>query len=197
MRPCFICGTVRAMAPKTSKAEKAAAAKAAAAAAKESPDDKEVPPAGVKRKGSLLNQITDDIRERLKKTAHDNWLKDHDESETGEPRESEEDQEMDDRTSIASTATPSSNEVSKGEISGFVTSAKKSSNKDVVAAYAEYRSCGRFDAKKKQIVALWKSDKSCKWWNSWEQTESKEETTETETVAGYGTRWVILLLCPV
>ena len=185
------------MAPKTSKAEKAAAAKAAAAAAKESPDDKEVPPAGVKRKGSLLNQITDDIRERLKKTAHDNWLKDHDESETGEPRESEEDQDMDDRTSIASTATPSSNEVSKGEISGFVTSAKKSSNKDVVAAYAEYRSCGRFDAKKKQIVALWKSDKSCKWWNSWEQTESKEETTETETVAGYGTRWVILLLCSV
>jgi len=78
--------------------------------------------------------------------------------------------------------------VEKNDMSTFVTLAKRSTNPDMIAAYDKYRTASRFDDSKKQIVALWKSDKDCKWWNSWNQSDVQEDTVSKEDLSGYGTK---------
>lgn len=78
--------------------------------------------------------------------------------------------------------------VDKQDMATFVTLAKRSNNPDMLAAYDKYRTAARFDDTKRQIVALWKSDKDCKWWNSWNQSDVQEDTVAKEDLSGYGTK---------
>ena len=82
--------------------------------------------------------------------------------------------------------------VKKTDMATFVTLAKSPNNPDTLAADEKYRTASRFDDTKKQIVALWKSDRDCKWWNSWNQADTQEDTVAHEDLSGYGTRRVLL-----
>ena len=121
-----------------------------------------------------------------------------------EPREEATDTGTPDSKAVSSaaTATVSSempplgeadvDAVEKTDMATFVTLAKRSNNPDMLAAYQKYRTASRFDDTKKQIVALWKSDRDCKWWNSWNQADTQEDTVAHEDLSGYGTRRVLL-----
>jgi len=77
---------------------------------------------------------------------------------------------------------------SKTEISGFLTSAKKTNNQNLKEAYDAYISYGRFDARKAEIIAKWKRDKSCKWVNEYKQTIENTKQKTTSSLQGHGTR---------
>ena len=163
-----------------------------AAARKETPpqEPQEESPTGTRKRKSNAHfeKQADELHQLSQKEAREKRLREFAEvNPAAETQVEEPDTDTEDKKSVTSHAC-SSTDVTKDDLSGFVTMAKKSNNEDVLAAYHSYKSCSRFDEKKKQIVALWKSDKSCKWWNSWEQTEVKEEATECDDYAGYGTK---------
>ena len=87
--------------------------------------------------------------------------------------------------------------VSKVERSHFIVAAKRSKDPLLIAAYNQYVSLDRFDQKKNDIVALWKKDKSCTWWNSWKKEQTEGDVVQKDDIAGFGTmrhpQYVLLL----
>jgi tryptophanyl-tRNA synthetase len=75
-----------------------------------------------------------------------------------------------------------------GDVSNFITQSKKSSNPDKVATLQLYQSLGRFDTEKKNLVAKWKLDKTCKWFSEYTHSREKEHEVKTESLLGFGTR---------
>lgn len=129
------------------------------------------------------------MTESLKRQAQEKWLSKEslDESDGLEP-----DEEGKSSCSAASDVSASearAADVTRTDMATFVTVAKKSSNADMAHVYERYQACARFDEKKRQIVALWKTDKSCKWWNTWEHQEGIENKSETCGYQGFGTRF--------
>ena len=57
--------------------------------------------------------------------------------------------------------------VSKADRSTFLVMAKRSKDPNIQQALQEYQALDRFDERKSNIIALWKKDKSCQWWNGW------------------------------
>ena len=106
--------------------------------------------------------------------------------------------------------------VSKQDQSSFVSAAKKTNNEDMQKAYKRYQSLGRYDKQKQdrkfspsvvffvlifhitchhsyskpfqEIVRMWKTDKSCKWFVSWSKSINNEETSVAKGREGFGTR---------
>ena len=78
-------------------------------------------------------------------------------------------------------------QVSKQDRSHFIVAARRSKDPLLLDAYNTYMSLDRFDEKKSNIVALWKKDKSCAWWNSMKQEQGEADIIKKEDVAGFGT----------
>ena len=78
--------------------------------------------------------------------------------------------------------------VSKNDQVNFVNSLsrgeKEGDKKDCLAIY---QSLSRFDPMKKQLIAAWKMDKSCKWVGSYRQICKSTKATSCETSSGFGT----------
>lgn len=83
--------------------------------------------------------------------------------------------------------------VSKLDMAGFITAAKKTSNAALRQAYDEHVNLPRFDSRKAAIVARWKVDKSCRWVTDYIQTMGQSTEKSTVTMQGYGTRLGIVL----
>jgi hypothetical protein len=78
--------------------------------------------------------------------------------------------------------------VTMGEVSNFLTQSKGSTNPDKLNTLALYQSLSRFDQEKKNLVAKWKLDKSCKWFSEYIRSREKETVVSTEALLGFGTR---------
>ena len=76
----------------------------------------------------------------------------------------------------------------KKDLCNFLTQVKGSDQPDKVAVYKHYTSLGRYDKQKKELLALWKKDKSCKWYGSWSKRVTFTEKEEAEGRTGFGTR---------
>ncbi|CAE7026656.1 unnamed protein product [Symbiodinium sp. CCMP2592] len=82
----------------------------------------------------------------------------------------------------------------KKELCNFLTQVKNSEQPDKVAVYKHYSSLGRYDKQKKELLSLWKSDKSCKWYGSWCKKVTFTEKEEAEGRTGFGTRFQVASL---
>ena len=78
-------------------------------------------------------------------------------------------------------------QVSNQDRSHFIVAARRSKDPLLLEAYNTYMSLDRFDDKKSNVVALWKKDKSCAWWNSMKQEQGEADIIKKEDVAGFGT----------
>ena len=89
--------------------------------------------------------------------------------------------------------------VSKADRSTFLVMAKRSKDPNVQQALAEYQALDRFDERKSNIIALWKKDKGCQWWNGWHKQQVEGEAVKMDDFAGYGTkqpsRICLIFLC--
>ncbi|CAE7276821.1 unnamed protein product [Symbiodinium sp. CCMP2456] len=83
---------------------------------------------------------------------------------------------------------PGTSAEDKKDLCNFLTQVKGSDQPDKVAVYKHYTSLGRYDKQKKELLALWKSDKSCKWYGSWSKRVTFTENEEAEGRTGFGTR---------
>jgi hypothetical protein len=99
------------------------------------------------------------------------------------------------KSALASKAKANEVGVKIGEVSNFLTQMKTSAHPDKVATLALYKSLGRFDQEKKNLVAKWKLDKSCKWFSEYTQSREKETIVATESLLGFGTRCFVYNLC--
>ena len=59
---------------------------------------------------------------------------------------------------------------------------------DQETVWSKYKSLGRFDQDKKELIANWKMDKSCKWMQSFSKSLEKTASVECEIISGWGTR---------
>ncbi|CAE7800166.1 unnamed protein product [Symbiodinium necroappetens] len=82
----------------------------------------------------------------------------------------------------------------KKDLCNFLTQVKGSDQPDKVAVYKHYTSLGRYDKQKKELLALWKNDKSCKWYGSWSKRVTFTEKEEAEGRTGFGTRFQVASL---
>ena len=85
------------------------------------------------------------------------------------------------------------NKVSTSDQSNFTTSMGNASKAgrltpEQEAAWSKYKTMGRFDKDKAELVAQWKMDKSCKWMQSFSKSQEKSASVECETISGWGTR---------
>ena len=83
--------------------------------------------------------------------------------------------------------------VSKGDQSNFTTQMNSASKAGQLtpeqeAAWSKYKTLGRFDKDKKELIAQLKMDKSCKWIQHCSKSQEKVASVECETVGGWGTR---------
>ena len=78
--------------------------------------------------------------------------------------------------------------VNLGEVSNCLTQLKASSDPNKVATLELYQSLSRFDQEKKNLVAKWKLDKTCKWFTEYTHSREKETEVKTESLLGFGTR---------
>jgi hypothetical protein len=67
--------------------------------------------------------------------------------------------------------------------------AKRSKDPNLIEAYRKYVALDRFDERKQSIVALWKKDKSCNWWNGFNEQQIESESAQKDDFAGYGTMY--------
>jgi nucleoid-associated protein YgaU len=74
----------------------------------------------------------------------------------------------------------------------FLTQGKNAKDENVRSAYNHYMGLGRFSAEKKQLLEMWKKDKSCKWFLNYERTQSQQLASNSNGLKGYGT---LLLSC--
>jgi hypothetical protein len=84
-------------------------------------------------------------------------------------------------------------DVDKKAQSNFVTQMAAGQQKGTLTpdqqdAWSKYRSMGRFDVDKKELIAQWKVDKSCKWIQHFSKSSEKETSVASETISGWGTR---------
>ena len=78
--------------------------------------------------------------------------------------------------------------VSKNDQVNFVNSLSRCETEaDKKDCLAIYQSLSRFDPMKKQLIAAWKMDKSCKWVGSYRQICKSTKATSCETSSGFGT----------
>lgn len=61
-------------------------------------------------------------------------------------------------------------------------------SEDQMHVWAKYRSLGRFDKEKRDLIAQWKQDRSCKWIQHYSRSSEKASSVEQSTVSGWGTR---------
>ena len=66
---------------------------------------------------------------------------------------------------------------------------------DQAQARSKYKSMGRFDQDKKELIAQWKLDKSCKWIHHFTKVQEKSSVVENDIISGWGTRSAIFLFC--
>ena len=59
---------------------------------------------------------------------------------------------------------------------------------DQEAVWSKYKTLGRFDQDKKDLIAQWKMDKSCKWIQHFSKSQEKISSVVEESVHGWGTR---------
>ena len=78
-------------------------------------------------------------------------------------------------------------EVTKADRSTFLVMAKRSKDPNIIEALQEYQALDRFDEKKSTIIALWKKDKSCQWWNGYRKEQVEGEAVKMDDFIGYGT----------
>jgi hypothetical protein len=70
----------------------------------------------------------------------------------------------------------------------FLTQGKNSKDQTMSKVYSHYMTLGRFDSEKKAILDMWKKDKSCKWFVSYEKTKSQCNATSSKGLKGFGTQ---------
>ena len=90
---------------------------------------------------------------------------------------------------LISSGTGAENSITKKDRSAFIVMAKRSKDPNVMEAYSRYAALDRFDEKKQSIVALWKKDKSCNWWNGFSESQIESESVQKDDFAGYGTMY--------
>ena len=64
---------------------------------------------------------------------------------------------------------------------------------DQEAVWSKYKTLGRFDQDKKDLIAQWKMDKSCKWMQHFSNSKEKIASVECESVHGWGTRHPVIM----
>ena len=77
--------------------------------------------------------------------------------------------------------------MTKADRSTFLVMAKRSKDPNIIEALQEYQALDRFDEKKSTIIALWKKDKSCQWWNGYRKEQVEGEAVKMDDFIGYGT----------
>ena len=83
--------------------------------------------------------------------------------------------------------------VSRSDQSNFTTQMMNASKAgrltpEQEAAWSKYKTLGRFDKDKAELIVQWKMDKSCKWMQSFSKSQEKSASVECETISGWGTR---------
>ena len=76
----------------------------------------------------------------------------------------------------------------RGDVSNMLTQLKKSSDPAKQEVLNHYNSLSRYDKQKKELLGLWKGDKSCKWFAGWKKSVTFTEQEKVEARAGFGTR---------
>ncbi len=76
----------------------------------------------------------------------------------------------------------------KRNASNFVTSMGKSNHKEATTILEHYKSLGRYDEEKTNIIALWNKDRSLKWVNSFVETRTETTTAIEAAAQGHGTK---------
>ena len=137
----------------------------------------------VKRLRAGAKKITD---------AKDSITEDHEkDKEELSPPGSKKSQDDDNEALVALSSKQEGNffgpEVTKADRSTFLVMAKRSKDPNIQQALLEYQALDRFDEKKSNIIALWKKDKSCQWWNGWHKEQAEGEAVKMDDFAGYGT----------
>ena len=61
-------------------------------------------------------------------------------------------------------------EVTEGDVSNMLTQLKKSSDPAKQEMLQHYNSLSRYDKQKKELLGLWKGDKTCKWFAGWKKS---------------------------
>ena len=68
---------------------------------------------------------------------------------------------------------------------------RNSSDPNKQQILALYQSLPRFDKQKKELLAEWKKDKSCKWAAAWSKRVTASEMEEVKTRTGFGTKFQV------
>ena len=84
-------------------------------------------------------------------------------------------------------------DVTKNDQANFSTQMNAAANKgtlnpDQLAMWTKYKKMGRYDEDKKELIAQWKLDKSCKWIQHFRKSQEKSSTVENDSLSGWGTR---------
>ena len=70
----------------------------------------------------------------------------------------------------------------------MLTQLKKSSDPAKQEVLAHYSSLSRYDKQKKELLGLWKGNKSCRWFAGWRKSVTFSEQEKVEARAGFGTK---------
>ena len=78
----------------------------------------------------------------------------------------------------------------RGDVSNMLTQLKKSSDPAKQEMLQHYNSLSRYDKQKKELLGLWKGDKTCKWFAGWKKSVTFSEQEKVEARAGFGTKFL-------
>ena len=87
-------------------------------------------------------------------------------------------------------------DIDKKDQSNFSTQMAKAQKEgkltpDQESVWSKYKAMGRFDQDKKELIAQWKNDKSCKWVDTFKRIQMKSSSVERDKISGWGARyWV-------
>ena len=94
------------------------------------------------------------------------------------------------RSSSSAVADEQNDEVSHKDQVNFLIQMANTKDPTKLQLINHYKSLGRFDIEKKQMLEMWKRDKSCKWFVSYARTKGISKTSEATGFTGFGTKWL-------
>jgi len=79
----------------------------------------------------------------------------------------------------------------KKDVSNFLGQLKNGANagdSSKAQTLAYYNSLARFSSEKQAMLTRWKNDKTCKWFESYQEENTKKQSSKAMELSGFGTR---------